>query len=120
MISAWKWGLAGAFVGCLVLAGWVANGWRLRALDAANYQRELRHELERRIFADAKRLAKEREVDALKAALAQKVTTVKETVVRYVKENPDCDLPEPAASQLQRLRQGRDVPTTPAKPADPG
>ena len=120
MLAHWKWGVAGAIVAALVLAGWVANGWRLRALDAANYQRELRHELERRIFADAKRLAKEREVDALKAELAQKVTTVKETVVRYVKQNPDCDLPEPVAGQLQRLRQGRDVPTAPARPADPG
>ena len=120
MLAHWRWGVAGAFVAALVLAGWVANGWRIRAAQASDLQKALRTEIERAVLADAARLGLERKVETLKAIIEGRVETVKETVVRYVKENPDCDLPEPAASQLQRLRQGRDVPTTPAEPADPG
>lgn len=120
MLAYWKWAVAGALVAALVLAGWVANGWRIRAAQASDLQKALRTEIERAVLADAARLGLERKVETLKAILEGRVETVKETVVRYVKQNPACDLPEPVAGQLQRLRQGRDVPPAPAQPADPG
>lgn len=117
MMDHLKWALMGALVAGLLLAGWMANSWRTRAAEAQSLKRELRHEVERRIFADAKRLAKEQEIEALKVALSDRLEAAKETVVRYVKTNPDCDLPEPVAGQLQHLRAGRELPAAAAQPA---
>ncbi len=107
-------GLWAAFVLGLVYAGWVANGWRLKAATAEGYRLELRNELERRVAADVARLKAQRELATAQARVVEKVKIVKQTVTKYVPQNnPDCDLPDPVASQLQRLRQGADMPPAP-------
>ena len=103
-------GLWAAFVLGLVYAGWVANGWRLKAATAEGYRLELRNELERRVAADVARLKAQRELATAQARVVEKVKIVKQTVTKYVPHNPDCDLPDPVAGQLQRLREGADVP----------
>jgi len=103
-------GLWAAFVAGLVYAGWVANGWRLKAATAEGYRLELRNELERRVAADVARLKAQRELATAQARVVEKVKIVKQTVTKYVPQNPDCDLPDPVAGQLQRLREGADVP----------
>ena len=105
-----RFGLWAAFVLALLYAGWVANGWRLQAAQASDLKAALRTEINRAIQADAARLAVQIQLDLARRELAKKVITVKKTVTRYVKENPECDLPEPVAGQLQRLRQGHNVP----------
>lgn len=115
--------LALLVAGLVALAwlGWTANGWRARAAQADAYQRELRQELQRRISSDAQRLSMERDIAALQARLAREAQTAKQTVIKYVRaNNPDCDLPGPVARELQRVRQGGDVPAAPDEPADPG
>ena len=107
-------GLWAAFVAGLVYAGWVANGWRLKAATAEGYRLELRNELERRVAADVARLKAQRELATAQARVVEKVKIVKQTVTKYVPQNnPDCDLPDPVAGQLQRLREGADVPAAP-------
>ena len=97
----------------LVVGGWKANGWRLEAQAAETLRLELRNELQRRVAeqvrakeAETARLEAEAKLAAKEAEVAKSVKTVKETVVKYVKANPDCDLPDPVASQLQHLREG--------------
>ena len=106
-------GLWAAFVLGLVYAGWVANGWRLKAATAEGYRLELRNELERRVAADVARLKAQRELATAQARVVEKVKIVKQTVTKYVPQNPECDLPDPVAGQLQRLREGADVPAAP-------
>lgn len=116
-----QWAFTGLFVAGLILAGWTANGWRLRAAQAEGYRLELRNELQRRVAADAKRLALQRQLETAQAQVIERVKIVKQTVTKYVPApNPACDLPDPVASQLQRLRQGDDVPATPDGLADAG
>ena len=106
-------GLWAAFVLGLVYAGWVANGWRLKAATAEGYRLELRNELERRVAADVARLKAQRELATAQARVVEKVKIVKQTVTKYVPQNPECDLPDPVAGQLQRLREGADMPPAP-------
>lgn len=95
----------------LVMGGWKANGWRLEAQAAETLRLELRNELQRRVAeqvrakeAETARFEAEAKLTAKEEEIAKGVKTVKETVVKYVKQNADCDLPEPVASQLQHLR----------------
>jgi hypothetical protein len=106
-------GLWAAFVLGLVYAGWVANGWRLKAATAEGYRLELRNELERRVAADVARLKAQRELATAQARVVEKVKIVKQTVTKYVPQNAECDLPDPVAGQLQRLREGADMPPAP-------
>ena len=116
-----QWAFTGLFVAGLILAGWTANGWRLRAAQAEGYRLELRNELERRVAADAKRLTLQRQLETAQAQVVERVKIVKQTVTKYVPApNPACDLPDPVASQLQRLRTGDDVPAAPDGLADAG
>ena len=106
-------GLWAAFVIALVYAGWVANGWRLKAATAEGYRLELRNELERRVAADVARLKAQRALAEAQARVVEKVKIVKQTVTKYVPQNPDCALNDVVAGQLQRLREGADVPAAP-------
>jgi hypothetical protein len=120
MLGYLKWGAAAGVVALLLWVGWQANGWRLKARQAEGYRLELRNELQRRIAVDAKRLTLQRQLEAAQAQVIERVKIVKQTVTKYVPANSDCDLPDPVAGQLQRLRQGDDVPAAPARPADGG
>jgi hypothetical protein len=108
-----KTALATLAVLLLLTLGWKANGWRIEAANAATLRLELRAELQRRVAeqvrvkqANDARMAAEVALQAKEAEIAKGVKTVKQTVVKYVKANPDCDLPEPVAGQLQKLREG--------------
>ena len=115
-----RWSLVGGLLALLFILGWQANGWRTKARQAEAYRLELRNELQRRVAADAKRLAIQRELDAAQAQVIERVKVVKQTVVKYVEAKPECDLNEFVASRLLQLRQGNDVPAAPDKPADGG
>lgn len=97
----------------LVVVGAKVNGWRLEAQAAEVLRLELRNELQRRVAeqvrakeAETARLEAEAKLTAKEEEIAKGVKTVKETVVKYVKQNAECDIPEPVASQLQHLRSG--------------
>ncbi len=113
MLSYLKIAGAGLFVASLLILGWKANGWRIKAAQAEVARLELRNELQRRVAEQVKvkqandaRLAAETALQAKDAEIAKGVKTVKQTIVKYVKANPVCDLSDEPASQLQKLREG--------------
>jgi len=109
---------AGLFVASLIIFGFKVATWRADAALLEVARLELRNELQRRVKSDADKKTARDERDAARAQLSElhlknkeaeivkNVKAVKETVVKYVKINPDCDLPEPVAGQLQKLREG--------------
>ena len=120
MATSIRWSIVGGLLALLFILGWQANGWRLKAAQAEGYRLELRNELQRRVAADARRLALQRVLDAAQAQIIERVKVVKQTVVRYVEAKPECDLNEFVAGRLLDLRQGNDVPAAPDGPADGG
>lgn len=116
-----RWSLVGGLLAIIFLLGWRASDWRTKAHQAEAYRLELRNEMQRRVAADAKRLALQRQLETAQAQVIERVKIVKQTVTKYVPApNPACDLPDPVASQLQRLRTGDDVPAAPDGLADAG
>lgn len=113
MLSYLKLGGAALIVAALLYGGWTANGWRLKAAQADALKIELRNELQRRVAeqvrtkqANDARLAAEIALQAKDAKIVERVKVVKQTVYKHVKTNPDCDLPDPVAGELQKLREG--------------
>ena len=114
-----KWALLGVLVASAIWAGWAVNGWRISAAHTEQYRLELRNELRRRVAADAARIRIQQELDATQARVVERVKIVKQTVTKYVQANSDCDLPQPVAGELQRLRSGN-LSSTSNPVADPG
>ena len=100
----------------LVVGGWKANGWRIRAAEASLARAELRHEQERRVKSDADRLALQIKLSAAEARIGTGVRVVTKTIRQYVKDLPDCRIAGPAADGLRSLRAGN-VPAAPSQPS---
>lgn len=126
--SQWRWGLMGLIVAGALIFGWTASGWRYKAAQAADLKILLRNEMQRRVAADAARLAADRAAIAAQARLTEKEAEIgrrtKETIKRIVVHVPDrrdCDLGEPAVGMLNRARAGLDpLPDAAPQPADTG
>jgi hypothetical protein len=127
-LSQWRWGLLGLIVAGALIFGWQANGWRYKAAQAADLKILLRNEMQRRVAADAARLAADRAAIAAQTRLTEKEAEIgrrtKETIKRIVVHVPDrrdCDLGELPVGLLNRARAGLDpLPAAPSKPADTG
>lgn len=90
----------------LFWGGWKANGWRIEAGQLQAAKHEIRAELERRVQADADRLALQVKLSEAEARIGTGVRIVTKTIKQYVQSNDLCDLSDPVASQLQQLRRG--------------
>jgi len=117
LLASWKPIALGLLVAAVICAGWNVAKWKQRSdlLDAA--KAEIRHQIERTARSDADRLALEVKIAGREDAVKQGAKIIKETVVEYVKDNRDCDVSEPVASQLQRARAGQ-LPTAAAEALD--
>lgn len=100
----------------LIWGGWKANGWRIKAAQAEVARLELRNEIERRVKADADRLALQVKLSDAEARIGTGVRIVTKTVREYVQDKPDCRIAAPVSNGLRDLRAGI-MPTAPAKPA---
>ena len=107
---------AGLFVASLIILGWQANGWRIRAAEASLARAELSREQERRVKADADRLALQIKLSAAEARIGTGVRIVTKTIRQYVKDLPDCRISGPTADGLRSLRAGI-MPTAATQPA---
>ena len=96
-------GLIAVVVG---IFAWQANGWRLEAAQAKIAKAELRHELERRVQADAARLALQRKLTQAESRIGTGVKIITKTVRENVQSNLDCDIDDPVAGMLNRARAG--------------
>lgn len=107
MLSYLKIGAAGLFAASLIILGWNINGWRIRAAEAEVLQVELRNELQRRVKADADRLALQVKLSEAEARIGTGVRIVTKTVREYIADKPDCRISAPVSGQIRDLRAGK-------------
>lgn len=100
----------------LIILGWEANGWRLKAKEAEGARLELRNEMQRRVKADADRLAMQVKLSEAEARIGTGVKIVTKTVKQYVKDSIDCRIASPVSDGLRSLRAGQ-LPTAAPEPA---
>jgi hypothetical protein len=113
MLTYIRAGLILAVLGLSAWGGWTARAWLedSHELDQAKQERDDAIKRERAAETKASeandaRLAAEKALQAKEAQTVERVKIVKQTVIKHVKANPDCDIPDPVASELQRLRAG--------------
>jgi hypothetical protein len=117
MLNYLKLGGAALIVAALLYGGWAANGWRIRAAEAAVLKHELRAELQRRVRADADRLSLQVKLSEAEAKVGTGVKLVTRTIREYIHDTPDCRITSPAViNGLRDLRAGI-VPAAPTQPA---
>lgn len=116
MLSYLKIAGAGLFVASLLILGWKANGWRIQAAQAEVARLELRNEIERRVKADADRLALQVKLSDAEARIGTGVRIVTKTVREYVQDKPDCRIAAPVSNGLRDLRAGN-MPSPATEPA---
>ena len=118
MLNYLKLGGAALIVAVLLYGGWAANGWRIRAAEAAVLKVELRNELQRRVRADADRLSLQVKLSEAEAKIGTGVKLVTRTIREYIHDKPDCRISSPVVIDgLRSLRAG-EAPVSPA-PAQP-
>jgi hypothetical protein len=116
MLNYLKLGGAALIVAALLYGGWAANGWRIRAAEAAVLKHELRAELQRRVRADADRLSLQVKLSEAEARIGTGVRIVTKTVREYVQDKPDCRIAAPVSNGLRDLRAGV-MPSPATQPA---
>ena len=109
---------AGLVAASLIILGWQANGWRIKAAQADVLKLELRNELRRRVKADADRLSLQIKLSEAEARIGTGVRIVTKTVRQYVKDSIDCRIHSPVSDGLRSLRAGELPPAAP-EPANP-
>lgn len=132
--SQWRWAVAGLLVAAGLILGWSANGWRLKAAQAADLRILLRNETERRVAADAARLTAQRlqkQADTLRLEMQKRLTAAEarinartraaiKQVYVHVPDNRDCDLGDEPVGMLNRARAGLDpMPAAPSGSSGP-
>lgn len=116
MLSYLKIAGMGLVAASLLILGWNVNGWRIRAAQAEVLQLELRNELQRRVRADADRLALQIKLSEAEARIGTGVRIVTKTVREYVQDKPDCRIAAPVSDGLRDLRAGN-MPSPATEPA---
>ena len=104
---------AGLLVAYLLILGWWVKGWYDDSKLLVGARLELRNEQQRRVQDKVdfrKSLADDIKRAVSEASTDKSVKSVQKTVALHVQPNTVCDLPDDVASQLQHLREGRDVP----------
>ena len=100
----------------LIWGGWKANGWRIAAGQLEVAKLELRNERQRRVKADADRLASQIALSAKEAKIGVGVKIVTKTIREYIHDTAPCRISAPVSNSLRDLRAGI-LPTTAAQPA---
>ena len=120
MITYIRAGLIIAVLGLSAWGGWTARAWLedSHELDQAKQERDDAIKRERAAETKASeandaRLAAQKALQAKEAKTVERVKIVKQTVTKYVPQNAECDLNDIVAGQLQRLREGADMPPAP-------
>jgi len=97
----------GLAVLALIFMGWKAAGWRADAMQLESAKIELRNQIERTVASDRERLAVQEKLTQAQELLAKKLGTTLKAIQDHAPKSPDCDIPDPVASQLQSLRSGQ-------------
>ena len=109
-----------AIIACLailcVVGGFKVSEWRRDARQLEVAKLELRNELERRVRADADRLALQVELSETEAKIGTGVKVVTKTIREYIHDSAPCRITAPVSDQLRDLRGGI-MPTAAPKSA---
>ena len=97
---------AGLVVSALILVGWQANGWRIKAAEASVARAELRAEMTKRIQAEVDGREIQRKLDIANAKINSKVKAY-QTKVKQNAPSLDCVVPRDFVDGLQSLREGK-------------
>lgn len=116
MLSYLKIAGAGLFVASLIILGWKAASWHhdSNLLKAARL--ELRNEVERRVKADADRLALQVKLSETEAKIGVGVKIVTKTIREYIHDTAPCRISAPVSDGLRDLRAGN-MPSPAPEPA---
>ena len=106
MMNYLKLGGAALIVAALLYGGWAANGWRIKAAEAAIARAELSAEMAKRIQAEVDGREIQRKLDIANAKIDAKVKAF-QTKVKDNAPNLDCLVPDDVAGELQSLRKGQ-------------
>lgn len=107
LLANWRFAVYGLAVAGLLIAGWTANGWRIEAAQARGARLELRNEQQRRVQADADRLALQVKLSAAEARIGTGVRIVTRTIREYISDKPDCRISAPVSTGIRDLRAGK-------------
>lgn len=86
--------------------GWIVNGWRIDAARATALADRLKDETVKRVNGERDRVRLQRELDAARGQITERVRTITKTVIKHVPQDPECDLPDDVAGVLQQFREG--------------
>ena len=117
LLGQWRFGLYGLIVAALLIGGWAANGWRMRAAQAAHLQAALQASIAREVEANAARVALAAQLSEAESATHETIKTVTKQVKVYVPADPRCNIDDNFRQLLDRARTG--VPATADEPAAP-
>lgn len=107
---------AGLFVASLIIFGFKVAEWRADAALLEVAKLELRNEVERRVKADADRLALQVELSVKEAEIGLGVKIVTKTIREYIHDTAPCRISAPVSNSLRDLRAGV-MPTAAPEPA---
>ena len=97
---------AGLFVASLIILGFKIATWRADAALLEVARLELRNEMQRRVKADADRLAAQIKLSAKEAKIGTSVKVVTKTIREYIHDTVPCRISAPVSNSLRDLRAG--------------
>jgi hypothetical protein len=97
---------AGLFVASLIIFGFKIATWRADAALLEVARLELRNEIERRVKADADRLAAQIKLTAKETKIGEGVKVVTKTIREYIHDTAPCRISAPVSNSLRDLRAG--------------
>jgi len=107
---------AGLFVASLIIFGFKIAEWRADAALLEVARLELRNEVERRVKADADRLAAQIKLTAKETKIGEGVKVVTKTIREYIHDTAPCRISAPVSNSLRDLRAGN-MPSPATQPA---
>jgi len=109
MLSYLKIAGAGLFVASLIILGFKIATWRADAALLEVARLELRNEMQRRVKADADRLAAQIKLSAKEAKIGTSVKVVTKTIREYIHDTVPCRISAPVSNSLRALRAGETI-----------
>lgn len=106
LASNWKWGLYGLIAAALLIGGWQANGWRLKAREADRLAVALSNQIKRERASDQARILLSAQLADMEAQTRVEVSEIIKRVPVYV-DRGNCAL---SIVGVRALNQARGVP----------
>ena len=111
LLANWRFGAYGLAVAGLLILGWTANGWRLKAQERDKLQAAYEAQIERTKVAEDARVRLSAQLSDMEGQTRLEIREIIKRVPVVVNNGPECALGVDAVRLLNRAR-GYDVPGT--------